>query len=117
MTTPSTPPTYRDHELGALLKGLRADVKPLPSASLTLQRVEKRLRYVLRVIESWDAYHAERAETLIKLGKFEAANSTATMIFDEDVRAALYWRAPVTLDTGAGERIAEALELEREILV
>jgi hypothetical protein len=53
---------------------------------------------------------------LIGLGKLEAANSTATLIFDAQLRADLYRRSPILLDTGAGERVAEALKLEREVL-
>jgi hypothetical protein len=39
------------------------------------------------------------------------------MIFDDALRGDLYLRAPVTPDNGAAERVAEALELEREVLV
>jgi len=109
-------PIYRDTQLGALLKDLRAAVKPLPSAKIALERVERRLKFVLRVIETWDASHAERAETLIGLGQIEAANTAATMIFDAQLRAGLLARAHISSDSAASDRIAEALELEREVL-
>ena len=108
--------SYRDAPLGGLLKELRGLVKSQPAAKATLEKVEKRLRYVLRVLDTWDAFHAERAETLIRLGRLEAANSTASMIFDAQLRGDLYRRAPIIGDTGTGARVAEALELEREIL-
>ena len=109
-------PTYRDAPLGGLLKDLRGLVKGQPAAKATLKKAEERLRYVLRVLESWDAHHAERAETLIGLGKLEAANGVASLIFDAQLRGDLYRRSPILLDTGAGERVAEALEMEREVL-
>jgi hypothetical protein len=109
-------PTYRDAPLGGLLKDLRGLVKSQPAAKATLEKVEKRMRYVLRVLETWDETHAERAETLIGLGRLEAANSTASMIFDAQLRGDLYRRSPILGDTGADERVAEALELEREVL-
>lgn len=109
-------PTYRDAPLGGLLKDLRGLVKSQPAAKATLKKIEERLKYVLRVLESWDASHAERAETLIKLGRLEAANSTASLIFDAQLRGDLYRRAPIIRDTDAGQRMAEALELEREVL-
>jgi hypothetical protein len=107
-------PTYRDAQLGGFLKELRGLVKSQPAAKATLEKVERRLKFVFRVIESWDAYHAERAETLIGLGRLEAANGAATMIFDAQLRGDLYRRSPILLDTE--DRVAKALELEREVL-
>lgn len=109
-------PSYRDAPLGGLLKDLRGLVKSQPAAKLAVDKMEKRLRYVLRVLESWDAHHAERAEMLIGLGKLEAANGAASMIFDPQLRGDLYQRSPIIRDTGVDDRMAEALELEREVL-
>jgi hypothetical protein len=108
--------SYRDAPLGSLLKDLRGLVKSQPAAKATLEKVEKRLRYVLRVLEGWDAHHAERAETLIRLGQIEAANGAATLIFDTQLRNDLYRRTPILGDTQADDRVAEALEMEREVL-
>jgi hypothetical protein len=110
-------PTYRDAQLGGLLKDVRGLVKNQPATKRALEKVEKRLRYVLRVVESWDAFHAERAEMLIQGGLLEAANGAATLIFDEQTRHDLYRRSPVLRDASADGRVAEALELEREVLV
>ncbi|HEU5097591.1 MAG TPA: hypothetical protein VFU22_00995 [Roseiflexaceae bacterium] len=108
--------SYRDATLGRLLKELRGSVKTQPAAKALLEKVEKRLRYVLRVLESWDAHHAERAETLIQLGQLTAANGAASLIFEPQLRANLLRRTPVLADTDAGDRMAEALELERLVL-
>jgi hypothetical protein len=113
--TSTKAPTYRDRELGALMKELRASVKGT-RAELPLGRAEKRLRYVLSIVESWDKYHVNKAELLISLGMFDAANSEATLIFDANTREALYWRAPVSKDHGAAERLAEIAEMDREVL-
>jgi len=64
----------------------------------------------------WDANHAERAETLIRLGRLEATNSAASMIFDAQLRGDLYRRAPIIGDIDAGKRVYKAPELEREVL-
>jgi hypothetical protein len=45
-------PTYRDAQLGGLLKELRGLVKSQPAAKALLEKVEKRLKFVLRVLES-----------------------------------------------------------------
>lgn len=123
MTTPypDAPPTerqpsYRDTQLHALMKALRADVRPFPRPKLALERVEGRLRYVLRVIETWDASHAGRARELIQLGHLAAANGAATMIFDQDLRHSLLCQCFIDSDNGAADRVAEALELGREVL-
>lgn len=116
--TESTPrhPSYRDDQLHKHFKDLRTEVRAHPGAKAALVKVEQRLKYVLRVIETWDASHAERAETLIRLGNLEAANTAACLIFDKALRESILPRAPVTLDTGAAERMAEALELERQVI-
>lgn len=110
-------PTYRDAELMRLFKALRATVKPYAGAKAALERVETRLRYVLRIIEQWDKTHSERAEFLIRMGCTEAANTHAAMIFDADVRAALYRRCFVGGDGGAEERVLGNAELDREVLL
>jgi hypothetical protein len=109
-------PTYRDAHLGGLLKELRGLVKSQPAAKAMLEKVEKRLRYVLRVLESWDAHHAEQAETLIGLGQLAAANSAATLIFEPQLRTDLYRRTLILADSADSDRMAEALELGREVL-
>ena len=108
--------SYRDEQLSRLMSDLRAAVKPLPVAKTALDKAEKRLRFVLRVVDGWDAYHAERADTLIRLGQIEAANGAATMIFDAQLRADLLRRTPILLYLDTGARMAEAMELEREVL-
>jgi hypothetical protein len=109
-------PTYRDAQLGGLLKELRGLVKSQPAAKALLEKVEKRLKFVLRVLEGWDAHHAEQAETLIRLGNLPAANSAATLIFEPQLCAGLYRRSPILSDSTADDRMAEAIELEREVL-
>lgn len=120
-TTPLPPrateaPTYRDRQLHDLMKLLRATVRPHPPAKLALEKVEGRLRYILRVVEGWDRLHVERAEQLIALENIPAANSAAWMVFDADLRAALLSRCQIGGDDQAADRMAEAAELEREVL-
>lgn len=121
LSPPRTPetdraPSYRDAQLTGLMKELRAAVKPLPTAGQALARVEHRLRFVLRVTDLWDKTHAERARTLIQLGNLEAANTSACLIFDAGLRADLLRLAPIKQDTGAGDRLAEAAAMGREVL-
>jgi hypothetical protein len=117
MSTSGNLPSYRDSQLHSAIRELRAAVKPFPRAARALQGVEYRLKFVLRVVQSWDDHHAERAETLIRLGKIEAANSAASLIFDDGLRADLLRRTPIGIDPAAPDRLAEAIELEREVLV
>jgi hypothetical protein len=107
--------SYRDAVLGGLIKELRTLLKNQPAAEALLKKIEKRLKFVLRVLETWDASHAERAETLIRLGRLEAANSVASMIFDAQLRGDLYRRSPISVAIEAGARAGEVLELEREV--
>jgi hypothetical protein len=107
---------FKDAQLNGLLRELRAETKTLPKASRTLERVEGRLVYLLRLLGDWDRTHAARAEELLKLGRTESAAATAALIFSEDVRRALYDRAPLTSDTSAAERYAEAEALGREVV-
>jgi hypothetical protein len=108
--------SYRDPQLAAQIKDLRAAVKSMPTAKHALEKVEARLKYVLKVVELWDASHAERAATLIRLGQIEAANSAASLIFESGLRSDLLRQAPITQDVGAGDRLAESLEMGREVL-
>jgi hypothetical protein len=107
---------YRDAQLSAQLKELRAAVKPFAQARAALERVEERLRYVLRMVETWDTSHAERCETLIRLGNLAAANTAASLVFEPGLRTDLLRRCFVGIDHEADDRIAEAIELGREVL-
>lgn len=109
-------PSYHDKQLAKLMKELRASIKPYPQARQALERAERRLRYVLRVVEAWDESHAERAELLLRLGNVPAANTAAWLVFDSELRESLLQRAPIGHDSEANERIAEALVLGREVL-
>lgn len=111
---PPKAPTYRG-ELATVMKELRASVKGT-RAEIILARAEKQIRYQLRIVEAWDKYHVDKAELLISLGMLDAANSEATLVFDPTIREALYWRAPVSKDHGAAERLAEIAQMGREIL-
>lgn len=113
--TPPKAAAYRDRELTAAFKELRAVVKGTP-AELPLKRAETRLRAVQRIIEASDDYHVARAEMFLKAGMLDAANSEASLVFDPNVRSALYWRSPISKDHGAAERLAEIAELDREVL-
>lgn len=117
-TTEQTPrqPTYPDAELNRHMKDLRACCKPYPRAQAALERTETRLKYILRVLHTWDETHAGRAETLIRLGNPEAAQTAAQMIFDRQLRADLLGRARIGGDPDADERMLEALEMERTVL-
>jgi hypothetical protein len=109
-------PTYRDKELGTLMKALRDEVRTLPKAKAALVKVEGRLRYVLKVLDLWDQTHAGRAELFLSLGDVPKANTSASLIFDADTRAALLRRAPIGSDRATGERLEENSLLEREVL-
>jgi hypothetical protein len=113
---PTKQPTYRDQQLHKLMKDLRASVRSNPNTKLSPERVEQRLCIVLRVIELWDASHAERARELLRFGKIGAANTAATMIFDPATRLNLLSQPFIGLDHEADARIAEAAELGREVL-
>jgi hypothetical protein len=113
---PERQPIYRDAQLHVLMKTLRAAVRPHPPSRIALDKAEQRLRFVLRVVEQWDASHAARARELIALGCLPAANGAATMIFDRDLRHSLLCRCYIGADAGAVERMEEALELGREVL-
>ena len=108
--------TYRDAQLHALMKALRAAVKSNPYARIALEKAEGRLRYVLRVVEVWDKSHAEHAELLIRLGNLAAANSAATMIFDGELRQSLLRQCFVGGDDGAADRVAENAARGLEVL-
>lgn len=109
-------PTYRDQELMRLMKVLRADVRPFVRARQNLERLEGRLRYVLRVVETWDKTHEARTRELLRLGCLSAANTSASLIFDAETRQALLRSCLIGGDGGAAERIASALEADREVL-
>ena len=108
--------SYRDTQLAGYMKELRGMVKPMPRAKAALDRVEQRLKYLFRVLEAWDASHARQAETLLRLGNIPGANTAALMIFDDRMRIDLLSRAWIGGDADAGERLAEAIELERVVL-
>lgn len=109
-------PSYRDKELHRLMKELRGEVRTIPKAKKALERAEQRLRYTLRVVELWDDSHAKRARELLRLNCIPAANTHATMVFDPELRASLLQLCSVGLDAAADDRMAEALELGREVL-
>jgi hypothetical protein len=109
-------PTYRDAELMRLVKALRASVRPFPGARIALERVEGRLRYVLRVVETWDRTHETRARDLIRAGCLSAANTAAGLIFDPETRAGLLRQCFIGGDGGADERMAENMAAGREVL-
>lgn len=109
-------PSYRDAQLSKLIKELRAAVQPFPRSKAALIRVERRLKFLLRLLDAWDATYAERAETSLQLGNVPAANTAASMIFDTKTRTGLLKRAPIGIDYDAGDRVAENAELEREVL-
>lgn len=114
MAAESTP-TYRDAQLAKSLKTLRADIRTNPNAKRSLEKVEKRLKYLFRVLDLWDSSHAERCELLLRLGNIPAANTSATMIFDAELRARLLSRARIGLDQDTSA-IADALAMDREVL-
>lgn len=109
-------PSYRDAELHKAFKALRAAVRPSTDARYCLAAVEKRLRFVLRVIETWDATHARRAEMLLTLGNQSAASTAAAMIFDPLLRASFYDRTSVPITTEDAERLAALIEFDREVI-
>jgi hypothetical protein len=98
------------------MKLVRAAVRTQPAAKIALERAEHRLRFVLRVIELWDAGHAKRAEQLVRLGSHSAANTFASLIFDDETRHALLERCFVGGDAGALDRMSANVELSREVL-
>ncbi len=108
-------PTYRDAQLHKALRDLRASVKHTPEAKRLLAVAEARLRYILKVLEQWDDLHAEQAEKFIALGNLPAANVETTLIFNPELRAALYPRCYI----GGPEddsRLADAVALDRLVL-
>jgi hypothetical protein len=107
---------YSEDYTPSACKDLRGCVRPFPSAKIALEKVEGRLRFVLRVIETWDDSHAKQAKELICLGCLPAANTAASLIFDADLRRSLLAQTPISGDAGAAERIAEATALGREML-
>jgi hypothetical protein len=113
----STEAAYRSHELRKCAKELRAAVRHIPGARLALERFEKRVRFELRVVEAWDDHHAAEAERCLQLGQVARANTMAGLIFDDERRVGLYERCPIGIDDSADEWMAEALELERQVLV
>lgn len=115
MTTEEKSPTYRDAQLHKLMKQLRADVRTNPTAKATLAKIETRLRYVLKVVTSWDHTHAKWAELYINLGDIPKANTAATLVFDDQVRADLLRRCFIGL-TDDSDALAEAVALDREVL-
>lgn len=110
-------PSYRDRQLADLITDLRAEVRTVPRAKAALERVEKRLKWSLRLLESWDTTHAERAKMLLGLGKVAAANTEASLIFDDTTRHNLLRQMFIGGDDQADDRAAENAELEREVLV
>ena len=108
-------PAYRDAQLHKVMRELRASVKHHPESKKLLATVETRLRHILKVLEQWDAFHAEQAEKLIALGNLPAANVEVTLIFDPDLRAALYPRCYIG-DEDDAERLADAVALDRLVL-
>ena len=108
-------PAYRDAQLYKAMRELRASVKHHPESKRLLAVVETRLRYVLHVLEQWDDLHAEQAEKLIALGNLPAANVEVTLIFDPDLRAALYPRCYIGGEEDS-ERLADAVALDRLVL-
>lgn len=115
MTAEHTP-RYRDAQLNALMKDLRRDVRDVPHLRRRLDQVESRLASVLRVVETWDRAHARRAGELLDQGCIAAANTAASMIFDADLRLLWLRQTMIGADDGAAERIAAALDQDREVL-
>jgi hypothetical protein len=110
-------PSYVDQQLHACMRALRADVRTIPRAKLSLERAEARLRFILRVVDTWNTYHARRARQLIALGQLEAADSACWMLFDVDLRRELLRQCQTdTTNDAAAERVAENALLGREVL-
>ncbi len=109
-------PSYRDAQLTSLLRSHRATIKNNPDARKTLAATEQRLKYLLRLLMQWDDLHTSRAETYIQLGNIPAANTCATMILDDQRRAALYDRCQIGFDSADDERLAAVAAMDREVL-
>lgn len=109
-------PTDADAQLRDALKVLRAAVRSNPHAKAALTIVEAHSKHKLKIVNDWDTCHAERAELLIRLGQIAAANSATQMIFNDDRRVALLRRCLIGYDSSATERMAEAVEFEREVI-
>ena len=110
-------PTYHDPQLASLMRAHRASIRNNPEARKTLALVEFRLKYLLRLLRQWDELHAGRAEQLIRLGNLPAANTAASMIFDDTRRAALYDRTPIGFDQADVDRLIAVIENDRQVLV
>jgi hypothetical protein len=107
-------PMYRDQALNKAFRELRATIKTNPAAKLAPGCVEQRLRAVLKVVQSWDDYHAERVELFLRLGDVPEANTAATLLFDSETRTALLARCPIGVDSH--DRLEESDQLERTVL-
>jgi hypothetical protein len=114
--SPDRQPIFCDAQLHKLIEALCADVRPHRKARVSLERTEDWLRYRLRVVETWDVTLAERTGTLLPLSNVPAANIAATIIFDQETGLHLPDRAHITQCDDAGDRLAEAPELRREVL-
>lgn len=113
----SHPAGYRDSQLAGHMKELRACCKPFPRAKAALERTENRLRYLLRLLQTWDETHERQVETWLRLGNIEAANTSAALIFDPETRLRLLRRAQITPDTeDAADRWAENELMERMVI-
>ncbi len=108
-------PAYRDAQLHKVMRELRASVKHHPESKRLLVVAEARLRHILKVLEQWDELHAEQAEKLIALGNLPAANVEVTLIFDPELRAALYPRCYIGGEEDS-ERLADTVALDRLVL-
>lgn len=108
-------PSYRDAQLHKAMRLHRAAIKTNPQARKTLAAAEYRLKYLLRVLAQWDDLHAEQAEKLITLGNLPAANVEVTLIFNPELRAALYPRCYIGAEEN-NERLADVVALDRLVL-
>lgn len=111
---------YHDTELSKRLKSLRAAAKPYPVVAAELASLESHLRYLDNVVSAHDALRAAEAELALEIGKYDHAATLATLIWNSATRDSIYsqvhqQRGP--LGDEAAERMAEALEMEREVLV
>ena len=77
---------------------------------------DAQLTSLLRLLMQWDDLHTSRAETYIQLGNIPAANTCATMILDDQRRAALYDRCQIGFDSADDERLAAVAAMDREVL-
>ncbi len=118
---PIRQPKYRDSRLNDRCKVLRASVKGFPTQERDVSRLEERLVYLDGLIGMWDDRWAKQALTEYRRGAIDASGLSAMNIFDDERRFALLRRlqpadALFVVDPSTADRVAEAVELEREVL-